>query len=264
MAARRLVFSTILIVLALACALPGAAQEPEEPAAPAVSEERPRTVTIPGGTHMPLILQNTINTKNARPGDFVYFETTFPVVVENRILIPVGSYVRGTVTQVKRPGRVKGRGELHVRFDQLTLPNGYTVNLAVRLDNAAAGDNEEVDREEGGIKADSTKGEDVASVLTTTGIGTGVGSGIGAAAGRPGTGAGVGAGVGLAAGLAYVLLTRGKELELPRGTTFDVVFDRPLALDAALAEFDWTGQSTSLPGPSRQQRNRGLTPRYPD
>jgi len=29
-----------------------------------------------------------------------------------------------TVTQVKKPGRVKGRGELYVRFDTLTLPNG--------------------------------------------------------------------------------------------------------------------------------------------
>ena len=51
-------------------------------------------------------------------------------------MIQPGSYVPGSVTQVKRPGRVKGRGELYVHFDSLTLPNGVTrdfVRAWVRL-----------------------------------------------------------------------------------------------------------------------------------
>ena len=39
------------------------------------------------------------------------------MLVNGRIVIPVGSYVAGTVTQIKKPGRMKGRGELYVRFD---------------------------------------------------------------------------------------------------------------------------------------------------
>jgi type IV secretion system protein VirB10 len=152
---------------------------------------------------------------------------------------------------------VKGRGELHVRFDELTLPNGYTTNLSASLASLDAGQGEEVDRKEGTIKSDSTKGEDLGTVATT---GT-AGAGIGGIAGG-GRGAGIGAAAGAAAGLAAVLLTRGKELELPRGTTLDVVLDRPHELDPTLATFDWTGQASSMPAPTPQQRQR-LYPRYP-
>lgn len=223
------------------------------------SRTEPAALIVPVGTHLGLVLQNTLNTKTAAVGDPVYFETIFPVVVENRIVVPVGSYVRGAITHAKRPGRVKGRGELHVRFDELTLPNGYTVKLSASLASAGAREGEEVDREEGRIKGEATKGEDIGTVATTTTAG----AGIGAIAGR-GRGAGIGAGVGAAAGLAAVLLTRGRDLELPRGTTVDIVFDRPLELDPALASFDWIGQSSALPAPTPRDRNqRSRYPRVP-
>jgi hypothetical protein len=262
--ARSAIIWRLLILLAallLAVGLAGA-QEPDEaetPEKPTVAND-PETVTIPIGTHLPLVLQNTVSTKTAMAGDPVYFETIYPVVVENRIVIPVGSYVRGAITHVKRPGRIKGRGEMHVRFDELTLPNGYTIKLSASLANAGANQGEEVDREEGRIKSDSSKGEDVRTVATTTTAG----AGIGAIAGRSGKGAAIGAGAGAAAGLAAVLLTRGRELELPRGTTVDIVFDRPLELDAAVAQFDWTGRGSALPGPRRRpQRQNPLRPRIP-
>src|SRR4051812_36827141 len=78
------------------------------------------------GTKIPLSLINTISTKHSTEGDRVYLETSFPILAGGRIVIPVGSYVAGTVTQVKKPGRMAGRGELYVRFDSLTLPNGVT------------------------------------------------------------------------------------------------------------------------------------------
>ena len=74
------------------------------------------------GTHIPLSLINSVSTKNAVAGDRVYLETVFPILVDGRIVIPPGSYVAGTITEIKRPGRVKGRGEFHLRFESLTLP----------------------------------------------------------------------------------------------------------------------------------------------
>ena len=259
--------SFLLLAGVLLAASPLVAQQPEPqekpaaaaPAAAAPAPEERERLTLPIGTRLALILENTINTKTAAPGDPVYFQTIYPIVVENRVLIPVGSYVRGQVTQVKRPGKVKGRGELHVRFDEMTLPNGYTVPLNASLANAGAGQGEEIDRREGTIKSDSTKGEDVGTVATTTTAGAGVGAIAGGAKGTA-----IGAAAGAAAGLAAILLTRGKELELPRGTTLDVILDRPLDLDPTLVQFDWTGQGTSLPGPASQQNNRGLPyPRRP-
>lgn len=248
---RRHAVLPILFLLALLAS----AQEVPKAAEPGPAPK----LVVPAGTHLPLVLENTVNTKTAAVGDPVYFETVYPVVVNGEIVIPVGSYVRGAVTHVKRPGRVKGRGELHVRFDELTLPNGYTVALSASLATAGARQGEEVDREEGRIKGEGTKGEDIGTVATTTTAGAGVGAIAGG-----GKGAGIGAGVGAAAGLAAVLLTRGRELELPRGTTVDIVFDRPLELDPALVEFDWTGQSTALPAPGERDRsNRFRYPRGP-
>ena len=76
-----------------------------------------------------LVLVNSVSTKNPRVGDRVYLQTSFPIAVNNRIVIPEGSYVTGTITQVKRPGRIKGKGELYLRFDTLMLRNGVQRNF---------------------------------------------------------------------------------------------------------------------------------------
>lgn len=250
---RLLTLAVILFLGAAGWAAPTPEAEPE-----ATPEAEPQAVVIPAGRHIPLVLQNSISTKTAAVGDSLYFETIYPVVVDDRILIPVGSYVRGSLTEVKRPGRIRGRGELHVRFDELILPNGYTVQLHASLATTGARQGEEVDREEGRVKGDSTKSQDIGTVATTGAAG----AGIGAIAGG-GKGTAIGGAAGAAAGLAAVLLTRGRELELPRGTTTEIVLSRELELDSALAKFDWTGQGSGLPAPAPPQRDRPLGSRIP-
>src|ERR1700688_386401 len=88
----------------------------------AQGENGPSSYTVQTGTHIPLGLINSVSTKHSAPGDRIYLETVFPIVIDSHIVIPPGSYVTGTVTDVKRPGRIKGRGELYVRFDSITLP----------------------------------------------------------------------------------------------------------------------------------------------
>ena len=41
---------------------------------------------------------NSVSTKTTGEGDRVYLETTFPIAVNGKIVIPAGSYVLGTVT----------------------------------------------------------------------------------------------------------------------------------------------------------------------
>src|ERR1700694_4250559 len=94
---------------------------------------QPGNYTVVAGTKVPLSLINSVSTKHSAEGDRVYLETSFPILVSGRIVIPVGSYVAGTVTQIKKPGRVKGRGELYVRFDSLPLPNGVTLDFHGRV-----------------------------------------------------------------------------------------------------------------------------------
>ena len=193
---------------------PAASSAAAAPAPTSAPKASPQTLVVPLGTRLPLILHNAVTTRNAKPGDPVYLETLFPIVIQNRILIPAGSYVQGEITQARRPGKVKGTGEIRMRLDTMILPNGYTVDFNAVPTNAGTGGNEATDPE-GNIHGDTDKATDVGTVVKSTGIG----AGIGAIAGRSGTGAGIGAGAGAAVGLATVLLTRGPELELPRGTT---------------------------------------------
>lgn len=218
-----------------------------------VTKPRGGKIILPAGTRLPLVLHNAITTRNAKPGDGVYLETLFPITQENHVIIPAGSYVQGEILQAKRPGRVKGRGEIQVRLNTMILPNGYTVNFNAVPTNAGTGGNESVE-EEGKIKGDTDKAGDVGTVAKTTTAG----AGIGAIAGRSGKGAGIGAGVGAAVGLATVLLTRGPELELPRGTTLDVMLDHALYLDADKVQFSDPGRASTLAGaPNRTpQRNK--------
>ena len=86
-------------------------------AAPASPAAKPEMIEVPGGTHIPLVIHNAISTRSARPGDPVYFETLFPVMIDGNVVIPAGSYMSGEVTDAKRAGRVKGRAELGNQID---------------------------------------------------------------------------------------------------------------------------------------------------
>jgi type IV secretion system protein VirB10 len=207
---------------------------------------------------------NSISTKNSAEGDRVYLETVFPILVDGRIVIPPGSYVAGTVTQVKRPGRIKGRGELYVRFDSLTLPNGVTRNFSAHVGSLDGRASEELDREEGKIKSEGNKGGDARTVGEAAGAGASVGSIAGAIGGRPASGLGIGAGAGAAAGLVGVLLTRGPDAVLAKGTTVEMVLDRTLHFEEEELNFGSmmhrpvNDGSGPLPSQTEQQRNRRL------
>jgi type IV secretion system protein VirB10 len=73
-------------------------------------------------------------------------------------------------------------------------------------------------------------------------------------------GIGIGAAAGAAAGLLWTLFTRGPEVELPRGTSLDIMLDRPLYLDASKINFTDPGRASSLAGPPNRQPQRQRVP----
>jgi hypothetical protein len=205
------------------------------------------TVQVDTGTHVLLSMINSVSTKQAQVGDRLYLETAFPIIVNRRTVIPQRSWVTGTVTSVKRPGRVKGHGELQVRFDSLTLPNGTSRKFNSDLGALDARENQTLNREKSKVVSPGGKKEDATTVIA----GTAIGAGIGAAAGRA-AGAGMGAGIGAAAGLLGVLLTRGPEAILPKGSTVEMILDRPLIfsrdeLDVANDSFKHQDPMSSTP-----------------
>jgi type IV secretion system protein VirB10 len=190
----------------------------------------PAEFVVDQGTRILLRLTNSVNTKRTAPGDRVYLETAVPIFVDERLLIPRGSYVTGTVTESKQAGRVKGKAALNLRFDTLTLPNGVTRDFRSRAGSADTRGN--LDRSEGRIEAEGNKSGDAKTVGQTTAAGAGIGTIAGAATGHYGLGAGIGAAAGAAAGLAGVLGSRGPEVVLPAGTTMELVLDRDLRFTA--------------------------------
>lgn len=236
----------------------------ESPAAPAA-----KSFLVEPGTHIPLSLINSVSTKNSAPGDRVYLETVFPILVSGRIVIPPGSYVAGTITEVQRPGKVKGRGEFHLRFDSLTLPNGTTRDFRARVSGLDGRASEELDRKEGSIKSEGNKSGDTRTVGETAAAGASVGALAGSLSGAAGMGAGIGAAAGAAAGLVGVLFTRGPEAVLAKGTTLEMVLDRPVTFDEGELNFANSpsgprNSSNDNSGPLPSKKNRPAAPsRFP-
>src|SRR5580700_6745220 len=219
------------------------------PVQPAARNSAPgERINVPAGTRFAVVLENGISTRGAKPGDSLYFRTSFPITQNNRIVAPVGSYLRGEILESKRPGKIKGRGEFRMKLNTLIFPNGYTVDLTAAPRSADSGGKETMDSE-GKMTGPGGKGKDVGTVATTTVTGAGIGAIAGGA-----KGAGIGAGVGGLAGLGAILLTRGPEAELPRGSTLDVVLEHDLSLDASQIQYTNVGQASPItPPPARAQ-----------
>lgn len=201
---------------------------PAPPLSRSAPPAAPSELTIAAGTRIPLTLRNAVDTKHSRVGDRVYLETAFPITVDGHIVIPPGSSVNGTITTSKAAGVVKGKGELYIRFDSLTLPNGVTRDFRSRLasaDNSATG---KVDPKEGTVTGERDKSGAARTAAEGGAIGASVGGIAGAAAGSPLKGIGVGAAAGAAAGLAGALIKHRPDAALPAGTTVEMVLDRDL------------------------------------
>jgi hypothetical protein len=236
-------------------AAPASNAAPTPGAAPSsATAAKSAMIEVPGGTHIPLVLHNAVSTRYARPGDPVYFETLFPVMIDGHVVIPAGSYMSGEVTEAKRAGRVKGRAELGIKLTTMILPNAYLVNLNAVPSGAGTGGGESVNNE-GKIQGDTDKASDAGTVIKSTAAGAGIGGIAGGA-----RGAGIGAGIGAAAGLGAVLLSRGPDAELPRGSTVEAVIDRSLYLEADKVQFTEPGQASTLPGPPNREPTRAKIP----
>lgn len=174
---------------------------------------------VPAGTIIPVELVNRISTRNIKEGDNVYARTVFPVTAGNAIVIPVGSSVRGKVQAAERPGRVKGKASLTLSFQTVILPNGFTMPIYGSLGGSDSGNREG----EATIEGDSSKGKDAGDIAKAGATGGVIGAVV-----RGKKGAAVGGGAAAGVALASVLLSRGEDLTLEKGTVIEIVLDSPL------------------------------------
>lgn len=214
MNARRLILSTLTSAAVLAAALlvstfPVQAQS---------------TVKLAAGTKIAFTINDNLHTDFSKRGDKFTGVVSRDVRVGNRIVIPQGSVVHGRVAHVKRAGRFRGKAEMDLRFDTIELPDGAEFGVSATLTTLDPSEKETV-AYEGTIEGEGSKKRDAATI----GVGAGAGAAIGAAAGG-GDAAAKGAAIGAAAGLAAVFLTRGKDIEIKRGSEIAIMLDRPLTI----------------------------------
>lgn len=231
-----------LFVVAAVCAAqqPATDQEPveqpklktrEEVAGPPKTEAPAAGLWIvPAGTKLPLQLRQPISTKTAQPGDTVYAQTTFPVVVKGNLMVPAGTWVQGLVDEVKRAGRIKGRAELQFHLTTLIFPNGYSLDIAAAI-NQVPGDQGVQMKEPGTVTRESEKGKDAEKVLETSAQGAQVGAVGGMAASRSIRGIGIGGLSGAAVGTLIGLLARGSDVTFHAGASVEVALNHAMAID---------------------------------
>ncbi len=235
------------------------ASQPEATVASPSAEQAThrKTYIVPAGTKVLLQLRSAINTRSARPGDGVYLNSIFPVVVGNRVMIPTGVYVQGVVDRVQRGGRIKGKAQLDMHFTTIIFPNGSVVEIPAVVDSMPGARDQNVkDNGEGTIEQNGDKGRN-ASQTAEIALPTGAGVGTigGAQSGHPIQGGLAGVGAGLATVGLVTLFTRNADLNIPTGTQVEMVLQRPLILEEAnLSGAGQPGAAPELVPASGQQK----------
>lgn len=180
-------------------------------------------VILPKKSDIFISLQRAINSKTAQPGDKFSAVVEVPVTLDDTIVIPVGSYVIGHVSEAKGAGYFKGKAELLLAFDTIILPKGTTRHMVAAVESS---DRYRTDpaSEDGNLKAEGSQAEEVAVSAAkgaVTGMITGATIGI-LRDGGAARGMGIGSAVGAAGGALLGLLKRGEEVELPKGTSLTI------------------------------------------
>ncbi len=220
-----------------------ASAAPAPAAAPAAA---PRPFLVPAGTRVLLELRSSLNTKSAKPGDGVYLNSTFPVVVGNHVLIPAGVYVQGVVDSVVRPGRIHGNAQLNMHFTSMIFPNGSVVEIPGRVNSLPGAQNQAVTGQEGTIEQQggSNKGHNAAEAAKiAVPTGATIGSIGGLEGGHPMAGGLEGAGAGLAAAGIIALFTHKADISIAAGSQVEMVIQQPFEIE----ESNLTGPATLTP-----------------
>lgn len=137
----------------------------------------------------------------------------------------MGAIVEGHVRKAKRSGKEKGKSEMDLAFDTITLTDGRVGKLNAQIvevfDVVDVAQQGRADPE-GTVRAKSTVKRDMLKISAGVAIGSIIGGILGG-----GTGAAIGGAVGAAIATTTVLASRGPELEFKQGTQFTVIVNSP-------------------------------------
>lgn len=159
-------------------------------------------VTVPKGTEITLQLNKSLSTKDNREGDVFDAYVVEPVSSGDRIIIPRGSVISGSISRITRPGRFKGKAVIHLLFQSIEIPGRGEIPIHASLDHIDSGGNDDI---------------------YTGNVLPGAGPAPKSVGGIPGNSL-----TGTDSAIANVFWTRGKELEIHRGATMRISLKQEL------------------------------------
>jgi hypothetical protein len=185
----------------------------------AAPNARAEDINLPKGTQITLQLSDTLSTAANMEGDEFTAAVSTPVYLGDRIVIPKGSVVTGSVSRILRPDRLKGKAVLDIMFQSIRVPGYKTANITAtltRIDSAGSSGKQNAEnfteREKpagGAAKSEKKK----IGIRQQTQDGKNTGAGVGASGGNP-----------------SVFNSQGNDVSIPRGASMYITLDRPLVL----------------------------------
>ncbi len=184
---------------------PEAPREPEPPPAPEFVE-----LVIPSDAVLGLQIERTVSSEVARVEDRVDARVTRDVRVGNRVAIPAGSLVQGSVMEVERGGKVRERSKLGIRFHTVVLADGS--RLTIKTDSV--------------VREGPSPAKESAAKIGGAAAGGAI---LGAILGG-GKGAVIGGSIGAAGGTAATMAGNRQPAVLPAGSTVSVRVQQPVTV----------------------------------
>lgn len=164
-------------------------------------EAAPAALVLAPGSKLTLRFENALSSETSRAGDSVTARVETATDEDGRVALPGGTVLRGRVVDARQAGRVKGRARVSVDFDRIVV-RGRTHQLDVGTIT---------------VEAPDDHGRDAKIVGGSAAAGAIIGA---IKDGKEGFAKG--AIIGGAGGTGAVLLTRGRDIQIPAGSRFTV------------------------------------------
>jgi len=205
--------------LLLCVVITGCAQNPQAAKETDQTNEKPgllsrilgsnRAVTVPEGTELTVVLDQSLSTAENRPGDSLQASVAVPIVIDRKTVIPKDARVKGHVVDVQASGRLTGTARLVLTLDSVEV-DGESSTIATD--------------DEGRIGKNHNKRNGI-----LIGGGAGLGALIGGIAGG-GKGVLIGGAAGAGAGTAGAAYTGKKDIRVPAETKLTFRLARPATI----------------------------------
>lgn len=176
-------------------------------------EPRSVRVTVPQGTEVHMTLSSSVGSATSHVGDTITGTTTSGVLVGDRVAIPAGSTIQGSVTGVDPATKglkiAEKGGALVLAFTRVTTPNGDSSAMSGSVTSVAKSKGKTAGIIGGSAAGGAILGKILGGSTKDAAVGAVLGGGIG---------------TGIAAG------TKGKEVVIPAGTDLAITLDEPLTI----------------------------------